>query len=238
MKGSVNKLLTSILGFLLHHANRLGADTAFYTIKARLLKQYGTPDGYDIQQIPGKPCDGCGGDGTYHAFRDDEAMCHSCEGSGWYKDPFYCKLDRFTLGGYLFHTPGKRQYLKTPSEEELAGAKQGISRYITHADPSRYAEWCKMTLFLLFNFNEFAYRITPYSWRNPGHYTWHLWKPAHIWQNFKHILSWAIRTKGKHIPLFKDLRQQRENERNHRLAMSNYRAEQANLTLSDDDLPF
>lgn len=239
MKSFIRLIIVRVLGFLVHHANRLGSDSQFYSIKAKVLKEYGKPDGFDIQEIPGKPCDACDGSGHYHAFRDDAGECSYCGGNGWYKDPFYCILERYILGKCTFHTPGKRRYLQTPSAEELAQAKSRLGRYISHAEPTRYANYCKLLLFLLFNFNEFAYRITPYSWRNPGHYTWHLWKPKHAWQNIKHVISWAIRTRGKHVPLFVDLKKQRIVNKNHREALRQFRMEDTHRPAIDyDDLPF
>lgn len=103
---------TRILAFLLHHANRepgIWRDE-FYEIKRKILAYYGTPDGEDLQSLPGKKCYACGGTGVYvgynysgYQFRDSCNRCYA----GWYETPKYVVLHRITFCGYLFHQPGK-----------------------------------------------------------------------------------------------------------------------------------
>lgn len=72
-------------------ANYCGKST-FYWLKPRVLKRFGEPDGWDIQQI-NKECWGCYGDG-----------CHRCDGTGIYYSNTYWLL-RFRLGDRVYHQP-------------------------------------------------------------------------------------------------------------------------------------
>lgn len=92
----------------------------FYAMKARILKRWAKPDGYDVQHFEGKTCWRCNGTG----FEDDSYFdpdwddCWKCGGCGWFKPPVWIVLDRYRFGKFVFHTPAERVYEKpeTPSQ--------------------------------------------------------------------------------------------------------------------------
>lgn len=137
----------ALLAVLLHYANTdpFGDKVAFYQIKDRLLRDYGTPDGTDIQHIV-KPCYQCDGSGVYKGDYVDQGdrviwvsatpePCRKCGGSGKYEE-FWVLLERWQFGRYPFHLPVKRVYV----ESELNGihAKHRIEDYIEHQRPKYY----------------------------------------------------------------------------------------------------
>lgn len=141
-------LKITFLSFLLHHANRLGKDYAFYTIKNRILKQNGIHLCYDVQFIAGKKCFTCDGTGIYEEedFYDEEEICHvACRNcyDGWYKSPTWNILAKIQFGMYTFHQPYKRVYSKPDITIPL------IEGYISHT-PAKFAPLAKFILFALF----------------------------------------------------------------------------------------
>lgn len=228
------RILTPILSFLLHHANRLGKDDAFYRIKRSLLLKYGKADGYDLQYISGRVCFSCDGSGEIRSWYDGEMeMCERCDGSGYYRKPFYVVLNRYRYGKYLFHSPEDRSYNKVPDDDTVARAVNRIYTYITHKPAERYAHLCKLLLFLFFNHSIFWQRALPYWFLNPAYVDFEMAKPKHIAMNIFHVLVWAIKTKGKHIPLFVSLIAIRNSKRNFVRLSKEYASSQDN-----DDLPF
>ena len=126
------------IGKLLHVANSYpdAVDkAAFYRMKSIILKRLGTRDGFDIQHIKGKKCFTCGGSGIYtgyHFNSGDEwnEPCWRCWG-GWYKRPVWVVLDRYRLGGFVFHQPACRLYGVPPSVTSQVSL---INGYIEHRD--------------------------------------------------------------------------------------------------------
>lgn len=234
MKPQLKNMLLFLLSFLLHHANRLGRDHYFYKVKKKLLEKYGTPDGYDIQIIDGKPCFSCHGTGIYNRFMDGACDCDRCGGNGYYKDPFFVQLNRYNLGDFSFHVPGDKQYCKTPSPELLSGANKSISYYITHMEPARYAQVCKLVLILLYDRKNFFSAAIPYHLRdkiiNPGYWDTGLLKPSHLALNIFHVIIWGIRTRGKNVPLLKRLKDKWAIQRSYKL--------KAMVETDSEELPF
>ncbi|MCX6217586.1 hypothetical protein [Spirosoma sp.] len=134
-----------ILAFLLHHANRnpIYRDD-FYAIKKKILDYYGTPEGADMQILPGKKCYTCDGTGIYTGYywQSGEAWHDTCNRCwrGWYISPKYVVLHRIRLGRYVFHQPGERydtpadipvQY-RVPKEQQIQGYKEFTPSIWTH----------------------------------------------------------------------------------------------------------
>jgi hypothetical protein len=117
-----------ILSWLLHHANRHTKSESFYKIKDEILTRYGKQVGYDIQHIPGKTCNSCGGRGQHPKYSNtppykiyDWADCYHCWG-GWYKFPKWICLARIEFGTYIFHKPLKREEkINNPFTKEELG---------------------------------------------------------------------------------------------------------------------
>lgn len=71
----------------------------FYDFKDRFLKRFGTPDGWDKQEIE-RVCHTCDGSGEYLKGVD----CNRCSGSGIY-DTVEHWLRRYDLHGKTYHKP-------------------------------------------------------------------------------------------------------------------------------------
>lgn len=130
---------------LLHICNSepycFGSKDEFYALKSRLLERYGTPDGYDVQHIPGKPCWSCEGTGGLY----EPCGCYKCGGSGWFKHPVWISLKRHRFGRFVFHTPENRSYVKPKPDVT------NIEGYVKHACYSRrQVQWAALVLSLLF----------------------------------------------------------------------------------------
>lgn len=114
-----------LLGWLLHLANGhppVNHTAAFYALKERLLK--GRQNGHDVQHLGGK-CwgwhGGCAG-----------ARCTKCSGTGFYWQRWVI-LERYELGGYTFHRPGRVCYVP-PYAVALPEGVNLIVGYIRHDD--------------------------------------------------------------------------------------------------------
>lgn len=126
------------IGKLLHVANSYpdAVDKeAFYRMKTIILKRLGTRDGFDIQHFEGKICWSCHGTGVYmgsHTYSGDtwHDICDHCV-NGWYKRPVWVVLDRYRLGGFVFHQPAERLYEEPP---ESPSQSRLINGYIKHRD--------------------------------------------------------------------------------------------------------
>ncbi len=159
------RLKQYILSWLLHHANRLGHDDYFYSIKNRILSKYGKLIGYNIQFIEGKKCYSCGGTGTYTYYdRWGEAcdwdVCWNCY-KGWYKRPTWNILMLMRFGKYTFHQPYARIYEKPFPEKPI------IEGYIEH-EKSKYSKFALTALFLLYekNYIKRWYKTAGLGWRS------------------------------------------------------------------------
>lgn len=123
MSSFIIQLKTSILSWLLFHANKGSNNKAFYLIKNELLERYAILLRFDCQEISGKPCYSCNGTGTFRNEYKAE-FCYNCLGSGLYKKPFWTLLGKYYFGGYYFHSPLKKL------DEKPVGIKVDIEGYI------------------------------------------------------------------------------------------------------------
>lgn len=179
-----------ILSWLLHHANRHTKSESFYKIKDEVLTRYGKQIGYDIQHIPGKTCNSCGGKGQHPKYSNtppykiyDWADCYHCWG-GWYKFPKWICLARIQFGRYTFHKPLKREErISNPFTKEEMGwevtSNPVIKGYIEHtASPISY----------------YAFLLMFYLYNRPMFWT--------LWQQFKQELRYNWRWKIRRIKEF------------------------------------
>lgn len=152
-----------MLAYLLHVAN---SDPwfrdRFYAMKARILRRYATPDGHDLQEIPGKECWSCYGSGAYVHYSGDEDTCRKCDGIGWYRQPRWTKLQRWKLGRYSFHEPIGSGYGLAPLRDwNTPGARNVILGYVRHRDyTTRRVLLATLLLALIFD-RELARLIFP-----------------------------------------------------------------------------
>ncbi len=172
-------MFKNILATILHHANRHSKDPKFYAIKNRLVKKHGEFIGHDVQHVEGKKCFSCGGTGEFHSWSSDYIdQCYKCDGTGWYKDPFWTILEKYKFGKHTFHQPLKKVYKKPDIETNVNG-------YISH-NYTEYGGRAVMLLYLLFDFSYFVQCIKGMGlgWR----YYW--WKPRNWIPCIAHILRY------------------------------------------------
>lgn len=118
-----------IIGKLLYRANRKPYNRAvFYPLKDRLLKKYGIQLRPDLQHIE-KTCWNCDGSGWYLPG----VICTHCGGSGVWEE-FWVILDKYDIGGYVFHCPRERQReLKSLKDVPIdANVIEGYIRHNVH----------------------------------------------------------------------------------------------------------
>lgn len=226
---ALTRLLLFPLAFLLHHANRAEKSSTYYNLKKRILSRFGTVSGEDVQFIEGKECYYC------HHYEEPED-CSSCDGTGWYKRPFYSLLQRVTFGGYIFHQPIRKIYLLEEGEK-LAQANQRprIEGYISHT-PTRLSIISLNILYLLYEPKHFYLsRLL----RNIGTSYWDIRPFAinHLWLNFLHVLRYGV-----NAPLIRELKKARALEKNRKAATAYYKERDlacAGVTSElEDELPF
>lgn len=117
----------------------------FYAMKQRILRWFGTEDGYDLQHIPGKMCWSCEGTGGLY----EPHGCYKCDGDGWFKAPVWVLLKRWKFGRYSFHEPIQRLYQKPDTNSH---ARPIISGYIEHVSyPWKDIHRARFILSLLFD---------------------------------------------------------------------------------------
>jgi hypothetical protein len=124
-------MLARLLGWLLHNANASPPSShrdAFYALKDRLLRRYGSRTGADIQHIR-RPC--------------WDGPCDRCSHTGIWSE-FWVHLERWQLGAYPFHRPHRRT--STPPFVPVT-----ITGSIRHADPGPLASECALWLALCFD---------------------------------------------------------------------------------------
>jgi len=185
-----------ILSWLLHNANRLGKNDDFYKIKNRILKNYGTPFGFDVQFIEGKKCYSCDGEGNYFKYSWYEKdgghfeQCYNCWG-GWYKRPHWNVLQKIKFGKYVFHQPLQRVY-KEPVLNIGIGIIEG---YIEHI-PAKHSRFALTVLFILYDKNYWSR-----EWKSRGNYWNYCYK---YWYKPNQIINRIIYL-IKHIKAKKEL---------------------------------
>lgn len=96
------------LGWLVYHANRRFRTETWYALKDRVLSQWSSPDGCDLQVLPPNECWSCEKgkprDPSRWGLRSD-GTCARCDGHGNYSPERYVRLERRKLGPYVFHKP-------------------------------------------------------------------------------------------------------------------------------------
>jgi hypothetical protein len=178
---------TTVLSWLLHHANREYKSEHFYHVKNMLLKKYGSHAGYDLQHIEGKKCYTCGGSGIYTGYywsgEQWHDSCNRCYG-GWYKLPQYNILERVKFGNFIFHQPYKR-FSKNP-EGEFAGLNK-IDGYVYHSY-TPYGPAARHILFLLYEsgYLKRYYKNAGIGWRTQ----W--WLPGAWIPNTIHLVKYKL----------------------------------------------
>jgi len=106
-----------ILAKLLNLANRCryGNRSRFYDVKKRLLHRYGTRTKGQVQHIVnqcwGEYEESCG------------PLCRRCGGTGIYSE-FWCFLERWEWGGFVFHVPMARVWFPPKEPPEIVGRIQ------------------------------------------------------------------------------------------------------------------
>lgn len=169
-------MITFILSWLLHHANRGSKNQHFYAIKNKILLKFGKVVGYDTQYIAGKKCHTCHGTGIYRSmYSDYQDHCYNCH-NGWYKRPEWNYLQRIEFGKYIFHQPWKRSYTKP---EVLPGLIDG---YIEH-NYSKHSNYARTIIFLVYDRN-----YLKRWWKDAG-IGWRVywWYPKAWPNNFAHL---------------------------------------------------
>lgn len=124
-------MLIHLIAWLLHRANArppLTYRSEFYALKDRLLHRYGRRVGDDLQHIVKRCWNG---------------PCWRCDDTGIY-DQFWVRLERWQLGGRLFHRPLERQRLAVPGPATITG-------FIRHQDYGALSAECALWLGLLFD---------------------------------------------------------------------------------------
>lgn len=172
-----------LLGEVLHVANATPpvlAKSDFYRMKDRLLRRFGTPDGFDVQHIV-KECHACYGQKTItEEIRNCgvvvsvERNCRRCNGTGVYEQ-FWTHLLRYTIGQRQFHLPERKFY----EDPHLELQRPMITGYVTHRRyPFYFSNEAFLLLALLFDRKLFA--------ENFGRWGMSSWKvtPLVILSNF------------------------------------------------------
>ncbi len=175
-------LYRNTLAKLLHLANAsppLLLKRDFYRVKERLLARYGSPDGVDLQHIPGKICFGCHGSGM-DMWREE--YCERCDGSGWWKSPKWICLDRYRFGDYVFHIPGAVTYTKP--EPDITR----IEGYVQHADQGPRSDTAFAWLCLLCGEGRLLAR-----WLTGSHRCGWQWRPWLVLQQIACKAVWRWR---------------------------------------------
>lgn len=145
----------NILAGVLHCANSRRPyirEREFYALKELLLKRFGAPDGFDVQYIR-LECWDCDGTGKLYMdginFGEPARIyigpCRRCT-NGAYRE-FWVRLERHTLGKYLFHIP-KERYSHDPG---LTTQRPVIEGHVKHHNyPSHLPFEAALWLFLVF----------------------------------------------------------------------------------------
>lgn len=168
----------SFLSDLVHYANANPSDrSAFYAIKDRLLRRYGKPDGVDVQELTTR----CWGwrDDYGDVIGCDGRLCTKCGGTGIFSCR-YVHLERYRLGKYVFHIPGKTTYYK-PDAVHIKGL-------VKHADYGEWTEEAELWLYAMFDWRALWRNLTS---RYRGQWSimpflalqYVLWKSRSWWKN-------------------------------------------------------
>lgn len=116
----------------------------FYPFKARLMRVYGIPDGFDIQVLRDL-CNGCDGSGRWGRWRSDGGEpCNRCTGTGTYRWRVIT-LDRYLFGDRLFHVPRRATVVDPPlrsliGRADLDTTLSAVARWIEEGKPEEDGE--------------------------------------------------------------------------------------------------
>lgn len=184
--------MEKILSCLLRHANTGSKSTYFYTIKNKLLSEYGQEIGYDYQYLEGKECYSCNGTGTYHGFYGSN-ICYKCAGTGMYQDARLVRLKRILFHNYIFHQPDNSITISTKTIPPCT-----IRGYIVH-EKTRYCSFSRFVLFLLYEkgYLKRWWKETGNGWRCYTFYS-----AENVIYNIVHLLKYRHNS----IPLLRIIR--------------------------------
>lgn len=180
----------SFLAWLLHVANSNPGPfaTRFYNFKKRLLGQFGTFQGCDIQEIT-KECwgDKRDEDGNFHGCGPH---CRRCGGTGVF-DRRWILLQRWQCGKYLFHIPDGETRIK-PASVQIAGR-------IKHNDYGKGSREAELWLYLVcLQFRLFWDELSSSCYATPG--WWPLCRLQKLAMPLRMFFSWRRCWCGKRFP--------------------------------------
>lgn len=211
---------THIVSWLLHHANKLPNHLTsiekelFYTIKRKILLQYGDLVRIDYQYFKDLECHSCD-KGIYFIHNSGyAAYCHNCLGTGIYKPKKWVNLIVQRLGKYEFHIPNEEQSTKPITVKNYIE----IQGFIRHKK-TKYTHFAFFIFMLIFHKNYLklyyagcvGYRC---DWLNP--------------QNYLHNICHVLKKKNNSIPIL-----------NLKAKIPFFQQKKSNICIAvDDDLPF
>ena len=180
----------SILAWLLHVANSDPGPFAakFYDFKKRLLDQFGTFDGHDIQEITKQ----CWGDkrNEYGDWNGCGPTCKRCGGTGIF-DRRWIRLQRWRFGTYLFHIPDGET-------RSYSGTVQ-IEGRIQHRDYGKGSREAELWLYLVcLQFRAFWQNLSGSCYATPG--WWPLCRLQKLAMPLRQFFRWRRCWCGKRFP--------------------------------------
>jgi hypothetical protein len=170
--------ISRLIGYMLRCANAsppYNQRNEFYAMKDRICRRFGKLVGEDLQHII-KHCYTC--EDTPGKYGTQS--CHRCDGTGIFDEAFYI-LERWDVGGYIFHRP-KSRYSCVPPE----GMSVTIKGHIRHDRVGRFVHLeCQILLALIFD-RRLAYTLL---FNNPSYqFGWTICPMSNISR-----LAWIIR---------------------------------------------
>lgn len=147
-------MLTRALSRLLWLANAsppTGCRREFYAVKDAILRRWGRPDGHDWQEIT-HYCWRCEGGGIVDDGWGEDDRCPKCGGTGIW-DRFWVRLERWEIGGRVFHRPAERVWGRPDEPVAIVGR-------VEHARVGWAGQEAGLWLLLLFDRAAFAREMT------------------------------------------------------------------------------
>ncbi len=184
----------SVLAWLCHYANANPSynRSNFYDLKYRLLRQFGTFQGHDVQEITKE----CYGERLYDEYYNDYDYCgcgehcRRCGGTGIY-DQKWIRLQRWQWGKYTFHIPEESTRIK-PDSVQIKGR-------IEHPDYGNASREAELWLYLVtFQFRTWWHVMTATCLCSPGWWPMCRLQKIAFWARLK--LSWRKCWCGKWFP--------------------------------------
>lgn len=190
-----------VLACLLHYSN---ADPphwrkAFYDIKNRLLRRYGTFRGHELQEIRKE----CWGPREWdHGWCEWKYLgcagktCIACDGTGLF-DIRWVRLERWEWCGYVFHRPDGDTRIQPNPENE--GYKRRIIGRIEHPEYGRKPREAVLWLLLLTGeWRRLWYALS--TSRSCGRHLWPLLNVQAVTMEVSMFLSWRRCYCGRRYP--------------------------------------